>query len=184
MHGWQSIAKQSSLCQYQHFKLWIIFLISLSIHYSTVGSKSWALQGGGTKHYGGSSTAKNWQGPVLLYSTAAGTHKTKTHKQLFCHIHMQTSNTDTIKQLCANSAMYFRCGGKWRKAKNKREITVHNSSAWLFILAVHLFLCQPLSLQMCICVILANWNSFVTVKNGGLVYGASKPNIENACEGL
>lgn len=30
----------------------------------------------------------------------------------------------------------------------------------------------------------ARFNTSVTVKNEGLVYGASKPNIEKACEGL
>lgn len=37
------------------------------------------------------------------------------------------------------------------------------------------------------CVFAQSWpiqGSFVTVEKGGLVYGASKPNIENACEGL
>lgn len=35
-----------------------------------------------------------------------------------------------------------------------------------------------------VCQIQSNSSSFVTVKNGGLAYGASKPNIENACDGL
>lgn len=43
---------------------------------------------------------------------------------------------------------------------------------------------MPLSHQLCVCVIAGRFNISVTVKNEGLGYGASKPNIEKACEGL
>lgn len=49
---------------------------------------------------------------------------------------------------------------------------------------MHLRLCQPVRRQMCVCLILANSNSFVTVKNGGLVYGASKAKYRKRMWGI
>lgn len=71
---------------------------------------------------------------------------------------------------------------KWKHTT--RETAACNSIAWRFHLMMRPFLCRPVSRQMCVRVISANSNSFVTVKKEGLSYGASKPNIENACEGL
>lgn len=40
------------------------------------------------------------------------------------------------------------------------------------------------SRQVCVCIISASSHNFVMVKNGGLVYGASKPNIEKRMWGI
>lgn len=79
---------------------------------------------------------------------------------------MQTYKTQTPSNISAHT--YIRLSHEGGKQKHKT--TVHDST----FLSGGAPLSLRVSRQMCVCVILANSNSFVTVKNGGLVYGASK----------
>lgn len=112
-----------------------------------VSAESWAVWVDGTKHYRGSNTAKNWQGPALVCAIAANKHKSTTHKQLLCN----TPSTIPTHILNSVTHPHFEGNGGRQKIHMKQLPDSFSASQW--------------AVKMCICAILANSSSLVMVEN-------------------
>lgn len=104
-------------------------------------------------------------------------HCQELAKGPLCCVPLQLTHIN-LKHICSSSVAHLHKtqaplnihgnlgASSWSEAHVRKQnfnYYVYNTTARLLIFTAHLFLCQPVSRQMCVCVILANSSSFVTV---------------------
>lgn len=113
--------------------------------------------------------------------TVGVSHCQELAKGPLCCVPLQLTHIN-LKHICSSSVAHLHKtqallnihgnlgASSWSEAHVRKQnfnYYIYNTTARLLIFTAHLFLCQPVSRQMCVCVILANSSSFVTVKKKG-----------------